>query len=234
MADDHALYVRYYDMMFSDKRYADEVAAVCDLYRETCGDTVARVLDLGCGTGNHGIEFQRRGCEVWAQDTDPAMLALAASKGLTTTLPPEPVDLVTALFHVANYCLTLERLDALLSMARDNLRPGGIFVFDAWDADVLEADPPKPITFEHYAPPTPTFVRRRSIPVVNPRTEVVTVKNETQILEGITPIASFVWQYTHRVWTPDMIADRLKVAGFTRQLEPCHWGKRDLLFTAVK
>jgi len=234
MADDHALYVKWYDTMFSGRHYRSEVDDVLALYRETTGSKADTVLDLGCGTGNHAVAFKRAGCQVMGWDMDDAMLEVARGKGVTVGIPSDRVALVTALFHVANYSLRLETLDSLLALAYDRLTPGGMFVFDAWDADVLEADPPKPMTFEHYAPPTPTFVRRRSIPSWHRRSGLVTVTNDTKILDGITPIASFVWQYTHRVWTPGMIADRLKVAGFTRQLEPRRWGKRDLLFAAVK
>lgn len=225
---------KWYDIIFSQKHYTSEVQDVLALYRETTGTKADTVFDVGCGTGNHAIEFRRAGCQVMAWDEDAAMIEVARSKGVTIGQPTDPVDLVAAMFHVANYSLTLERLDTLVTTAHGHLRPGGMFLFDAWDAGLCETDPPAPRTYEHYTTPAPTFVRRRSIPSWHRRTELVTVTNDTQILEGITPIASFDWQYTHRVWKPAMIAEVLKLAGFTRQLEPRRWGKRDLLFAAVK
>lgn len=41
-----------------------------------------RVLDVGCGAGRHALELQRRGLEVLAIDTSPAMLAVARERGV--------------------------------------------------------------------------------------------------------------------------------------------------------
>jgi SAM-dependent methyltransferase len=232
MADDHALYVQYYDAMFSDKPYASEAESVLALYRETTGTKAESVFDVGCGTGRHAMEFHQHGCHIVGWDEDAAMLAITKSKGIAVGYPAAPVDLVTALFHVANYCLMLERLDALLRLAYDNLRPGGMFVSDAWDADVFASDPPSPQVREYTAGEYQVVrhLRPRSLY----RTELVKVSNDTAIYRDGEPVDTFTWQYTHRVWKPAMIADRLKAAGFTRQLEPRRWGKRDLLFAAVR
>jgi SAM-dependent methyltransferase len=73
-------YADAYDILYRDKDYAAE----CDLIErlfQTYGDgSIASVLDLGCGTGNHSLPLAQRGYEVVGVDRSASMLALARGK----------------------------------------------------------------------------------------------------------------------------------------------------------
>ena len=225
---------RWYDTIFSEKDYAGEVDAIRAIYREHTGiDGPDDVFDLGCGTGSHALEFERDGCEVWADDNDPAMLAVAKAKILRVGVPPDYVDMTVSLFHVTNYCLTIEKLAGLFTRAHIYLRPGGLFVFDTWDVLLARDDPPMPHRYKHIVGDLGGL--RETLPIQYPDDDTVRVVNHTTIERRGDPQAEvFDWEYTHRLWTPAIIRDCLDMAGFSSSEPPRKWGKRSVIYVAVK
>jgi SAM-dependent methyltransferase len=141
-------YARFYDLLYADKPYQQEAAYVRQLL-EKYGDRVNRVLDAGCGTGLHAVEFAHCGYEVTGLDQSAGMIDLARRRkagldpvsqskldfieaSLQSYRSPEPFDAVTALFHVMSYQTTGELLKAAIQSAAANLKTGGVFVFDFW------------------------------------------------------------------------------------------------------
>jgi len=141
-------YARYYDMLYRDKDYAAEADYVLGLVRRLC-PSVKSLLDLGCGTGRHAIEFARRGLEVHGVDLSERMIAGAkehlknAERGVKGWVRFEVGDVrrldlgrksdaVVSLFHVVSYQTTNEDLDAVFRVAAGHLKPGGVFFFDFW------------------------------------------------------------------------------------------------------
>ncbi|HEX6582054.1 MAG TPA: class I SAM-dependent methyltransferase [Thermoleophilaceae bacterium] len=100
-----------------------------------------RVLDAGCGTGKSFLPLLERGFEVTACDQSQAMLELAAAKAagrvtlhlsdLRTLEPIGEFDLITCLDDVANYLTEPDDLTAALAGLAQNIRPGGLLLFDA-------------------------------------------------------------------------------------------------------
>jgi SAM-dependent methyltransferase len=114
----------------------------CSGWRIATALSGRRALDAGCGTGKSFLPLLERGFEVTACDQSAAMLDVAARKAgrrqvtlhhsdLRALDPIGEFDLITCLDDVANYLTEPEDLTAALSGLAQNLRPGGLLVFDA-------------------------------------------------------------------------------------------------------
>lgn len=139
-------YADNYDALYSDKNYAGECDLVAAAAKEF-GVTVASILDVGCGTGGHSLEWVRRGMSCTGVDMSPAMIERARAK--SAALPdgvrpawivgdaqsfeaPGQYDAATMMFAVLGYMNTNDEVLAALGNVRKHLRPGGLFAFDCW------------------------------------------------------------------------------------------------------
>ena len=112
----------------------------------------ARILDIGCGTGRHSIEFAKRGYEVTGFDFTPEMLAEARNGSAhanvevewieadaTTFVASPPYDLAICLCEGA-FNLVGPNADpishdlSILRNAAASLKPEGHFVLNALNA----------------------------------------------------------------------------------------------------
>src|ERR1043166_7180345 len=139
-------YAAVYDLLYQEKDYAAEARYVLELLKER-DSSLRSLVDLGCGSGKHVIEFARGGLRVIGGERSAAMLAAARRAGDRLNLPertelveadvvhytaPRTVDAVTALFHVVSYLTADEQIERFLENARTSLRPGGLLLFDFW------------------------------------------------------------------------------------------------------
>jgi SAM-dependent methyltransferase len=148
-------YASAYDVMYADKSNAAECDAVVALFKKFGDGRISRILDLGCGTGRHAIEFARRGFKVTGVDFSEAMLTRARERGdagpglldfvqgdARTYRSADPFDAVLMNFNVLGYMSSNDDFTSALATARANLRVGGIFVADFWYGPAVVIDPP--------------------------------------------------------------------------------------------
>jgi SAM-dependent methyltransferase len=149
---------RYYDSLYADKNYAAEVDYVSGLVRRhTPG--ARTILDLGCGTGRHAIEFAERGYTVLGVDRSSEMLQRAQQQHTCLSAPvlerlafaqydlrslrlERRFDCVVALFHVLSYQSSNDDVLAAFATAKSHLKPGGALIFDCWYGPGVLTDPP--------------------------------------------------------------------------------------------
>lgn len=149
-------YAALYDLVYKNKDYESECDQLEGVFNRYAASDVRRILDLGCGTGNHAIPFARRGYEVTGVDRSAEMLDLARSKARAAGVPLDlrrgdvrtvdlesRFDVVVLLFAVLGYQLADDDVKAALSVARGHLDPGGILVFDVWHGPAVLALKPE-------------------------------------------------------------------------------------------
>jgi SAM-dependent methyltransferase len=142
-------YGRYYDLLYRDKDYAAEVAYIDGLLR-THKVTGPALLELGSGTGRHGVLLAERGYQVSGIERSAEMVRRApqapgfnCTQGdILTARLGRRFDAVLALFHVLSYQVTNAAVHAAFARAAEHLMPGGLFLFDVWYTPAVLAQRP--------------------------------------------------------------------------------------------
>lgn len=141
-------YAEYYDLLNKEKDYFSECSYVINLQNKYNPDPIL-ILDFGCGTGRHAIEFAKMGYKVTGVDASLEMINIATSKlnqlddktrenlkfytnSDMFSLPEIQNDLTVSLFHVSNYQTTQSRLETYLNQLAEATRTGGLVIFDYW------------------------------------------------------------------------------------------------------
>jgi SAM-dependent methyltransferase len=137
-------YAPWYDLLYEDKDYVTESAFVDERLRAH-GSVGGKLLDLGCGTGLHALEFARRGWDVTGIDLSDEMIRRAKTRpsrgGRLVSFrqgdasepgPERDFEAVVSLFHVASYQTSQAKLEGLLKTAFSALKPNGLLLFDYW------------------------------------------------------------------------------------------------------
>ncbi|MGH2747923.1 MAG: class I SAM-dependent DNA methyltransferase [Actinomycetota bacterium] len=138
-------YAAAYDRIYEDKDYDGETDLLEEIFQRYGPGPVKRVLDLGCGTGNHALSLAARGYEVVGVDNAPGMLGSARAKanaaGVAATFFEGDIrkldldgtfDAVVLLFAVLGYQCTNEDVQSTLEGARRRMADGGLLAFDVW------------------------------------------------------------------------------------------------------
>ena len=136
-----------YDALYQDKNYAEECRLIDRLLQSYSDGTVRRVIDLGCGTGNHVVPLAEIGYELAGVDRSEQMLEAARHKASDQRLNcrtafyqgdirsfhiEQSFDASLMMFAVLGYQLENRDVLAALRTARRHLKPGGILIFDVW------------------------------------------------------------------------------------------------------
>lgn len=152
-------YAQYYRLLYRDKDYVGEAGYVSSVLRGARADGT-RILELGCGAGDHAALLAEDGWTVHGVDLSPAMVAqaqarlealpgdtasrLSFSVGDVRTAEVEgSFDAVISLFHVMSYQSTNEDVLAMFRTAGKHLVPGGCFLFDVWYAPAVLSQRPR-------------------------------------------------------------------------------------------
>src|ERR1700730_11065603 len=151
-------YSQYYDRFYPDKNYAAEAAFVRNIIQryKPCAHSM---LDLGCGSARHAVEFARAGFAVTGVDRSGDMIARAKARvrhlpgsigsqvklvegDATNYTPTAKYDAVVSLFHVVSYQTSNDALAGIFRTARSALSAGGLFVFDFWHGSAVLTQQP--------------------------------------------------------------------------------------------
>ena len=192
-------YAKFYDIYYEAKDYSAEVNFILEL-SEQFGLKPQSILDMGCGTGKHLIEFHKRGLKCDGFDLSDEMLLQARERlsGLDVTLEKgdltkyrngKKYDLVVSMFAVMGYLIENSQLIAGLKTAKAHMTSDSLFIFDSWFGPAVLAQKPEERT--HTYQDGKYTINRDVKPFLDPvgqRVEVrykITVENDSKILKRI-------------------------------------------------
>jgi len=149
------LFYQYYDLLFKEKNYSTEVDKIISIVKKHQQQPLTKILEIGCGTGNHSFELIKHFKELVAIDIDKNMLDIAIKKQKSNKTdnikffytPVEKIsefnfDLVLALFNVITYIPSMNDLHVFFEGVNKTLKKDGLFIFDCWNGIAAIKDPP--------------------------------------------------------------------------------------------
>lgn len=207
--------IRHYDELYLNKDYAGEVETILSICQHP-----KKVLDVGCGTGNHAVEFANRGSTVVGTDIDLASIIQATNKiekgnprficTDIADLDIKDFDLAVSLFNVINYINNFDDLIKFFIAIREKTH--GMFIFDCWNGIAAILDNPKNKVTEDVSIKPVTYL-------FDQRVEVDTHVN----LNG----EKFTYSYQQTLWTPWELRNILEITGF-KKIKISEWMKPDV------
>lgn len=139
------LYANQYDQLHADKDYPGECDLIEEVFRRFGTGQIHKLVDFGCGTGNHSIPLAQRGYSVTGVDLSAQMLSVGRRKAnrahvkvkwmegdIRNVHAGEPLDAGLLMFAVLGYFLSNEDVLAALVNVRRHIRLGGLLAFDFW------------------------------------------------------------------------------------------------------
>lgn len=212
-------YASVYSHFNQQKDYAGETDYVVGLIREQ-GIQGRAVLDLGCGTGGHAVELEKRGFKVKGIERSSDMAAIARERGIDCEVGDisqvkldQKFDVVVSLFHVMSYLTENEAIESCFRLSYDHLEQGGLFIFDAWYGPAVLSQ--KPERREKTVCIDGTEIKRVADPDLDPERNVVTVHYDFSVGSRGAADAQ-TWKETHpmRYFTAPEIENLAHHTGF--------------------
>lgn len=138
-------YSKVYNIVYKKKKYSKEVNYILKIlysYR----NKIKNILDLGSGTGNHLIFFQKKNINIFGVEKSNKMINLAHPNVKNLILKSDikrlnlkkRFDVVTSLFHVVSYFNQNHELELFFKTAHKHLKKDGLFFFDFWFTPAVE------------------------------------------------------------------------------------------------
>lgn len=219
-------YAEAYDLVYREKDYEEECRLLVRLFQEYGGNgSIHRILDLGCGTGNHAVRLAARGFEVVGVDRSAEMLRIAEDKiresgvhlrvrhsDICEIHLAETFDAALMMFAVLGYQERDTDVVRALQAARRHLRPTGLLVFDVWHGPAVLAQRPdrrvRKILTDHGE------VTRISSGTLATDHQVCTVEISVQVVSGNRVVQQTTERHSMRYFFPNELKRLLAEGGF--------------------
>lgn len=215
-------FASYYDALHSSKNYNEE----CELII-TNSINFTRLLDIGCGTLNHGILLSKKFVKVLGTDLSESMLKIAKDKIKRSNLknietycgpsenisPSNSFDTIISMFYVVNHIDSLLELKTFFSKVIELLNKDGVFIFDCWNGTACRIDKPlsfssKKISHDFHTVMLETKTETDLLNSISTMETSVKVYFETELVD------EFNYSLKQKLWTPDIFVDILREVGF--------------------
>ena len=147
-------YSLLYDVIYSKKNYKAEANLISQIIKKFHTPNI-KILDIGCGTGEHTLELLKKGYKVTGIDFSNEMLKIAKKKLLSNKLYSNNLfnlnaydvnklevkfNVILMMFNVIGY---LDDVHFFFEKLKDCLEPNALIFFDYWSEKAVKKNPPK-------------------------------------------------------------------------------------------
>lgn len=131
-------FAKYYDLCYSEKDYGRETRFLEALIKKH-KIKGKKILEVGCGTGNHAIHLVKKGFDITGVDLNKEMLAVARKKSRSIKFVQGDMrsfslkgefDIILCLFSTIHYNTNVSDLKKTLKNFYKHLKKGGLLIFD--------------------------------------------------------------------------------------------------------
>lgn len=161
MRDPFVYEAKIYDKIWGNYDYDSDVQFLDGLFkRHIC----RKIIDVGCGTGNHALRLSKMGYEVTGIDISPSMLKMASEKDKEKRVKflqgdmrrlnrsvqkGQKFDAAICLGYTFFHLITDEDVRMFLNGLHSILRENGIFVFNARNAKKINEEKLEKLFLDH-------------------------------------------------------------------------------------
>lgn len=143
-------YAAYYDALYRDKDYRGEVGYLVKILSRT-GVERGNILELGTGTGKHAELLSEQGFTVEGIELSAEMIqqcqvsdTFRVTQGdIRNTQVGVHFDAAISMFHVISYMQTNEDVLKVFANVHQQIKSGGIFIFDVWYTPAVLSQKPE-------------------------------------------------------------------------------------------
>ena len=161
MKDEYSLEAEVYDKIWGKYDYDIDIRFLDKLFKK---NKSKKVIDIGCGTGNHAIRLSKLGYEITGVDVSSTMLEKARGKTKEAKVrfihgdmrklneiisQDEKFDAAICLGSVSFHLITNEDVQTFLKGLYKILKENGLFICDARNAKKISEDHLNKLTVEH-------------------------------------------------------------------------------------
>jgi len=160
MKDEFSLQAEFYNEIWGKYDYDADIKFLEAFFREY---DCKKVIDIGCGTGNHAIRLSKLGFEVTGVDISPAMIKIAKEKDRAKIrfiqgdmrrleniiLKGQKFDAAICLGITISHLITNRDVQAFLNGLHKILRENGLFIFNARNARKIDEDRLNRLILDH-------------------------------------------------------------------------------------
>lgn len=218
-------FAAYYDQIYHDKNYELECNFIISFFRKFGLSKGSKILDLGCGTGEHSVILGKKGFHMTGMDISEVALEIAKKKAQQMRINAkfikrdmsdfklaEKFDACISMFSSLCYLIEIVQFKKTLQAVKQHLKPGGLLIFDYWNGNAVVNE--RPSTKVKIV----KFGKRRIVRIATPKIDfpkqICEIEYHCIIIENHSVIDEFKEVHKIRYHFPADITDNLKEAGF--------------------
>lgn len=214
-------YQEYYDKLCCGKKnYSSEIERIKELFHKNSALDLNKILEVGCGTGNHTKELLKIVNRVVANDVDPEMLTVAKRKleggnveffQDLSEIKEKDFPLCVMMWHVINYFPDVRTMNKIFYEISKRLQKGGLFIFDMWNGVAVIRDlPGNSINDIEVDEDQILHTLEGKTDLMKQETNI---KNTIRVYRNKQELDSFSEEVIHYIWTVKTVKDVLAMHG---------------------